>query len=329
MGQYKFGKLAPRLDDRTLKMAKYTKLLAPPPVAFDNLLTVKGKLGINNPQVLFPMDGNDRLGDCTIAGIAHATTVYNGLIGSQKIPLAENVIKYYFKITHCKDTGCNELDVLRRWKKKGFEGEKPIAYGSIDPKNHMLVKQCIQLFGGVYLGFEVQEDCMKDFDAKKPWTPGPILPYEGHAVYATSYDQDYITLLTWGDTQKGTWDWWDECVDEAYAILPPEAEQPGFAPGFDFETLKADLLEVTNNNVDMKSKFLTLNLNDFWKGLLVAGGTALLTGLYQVLQSGGSFDWVTLRPVVVATVGALVTYIVKNLFTNSAGQLFKREKLAA
>jgi hypothetical protein len=40
--------------------------------------------------------------------------------------------------------------------------------------------------------------------------------------------------------------WWDECVDEAYAILPPEAEKTGFTPGFNFAQLKADLAAVAN-----------------------------------------------------------------------------------
>jgi hypothetical protein len=35
-------------------------------------------------------------------------------------------------------------------------------------------------------------------------------------------------------------------VDEAYAILPSEAQQPGFAPGFDFDQLKIDLQAVAN-----------------------------------------------------------------------------------
>jgi len=48
-------------------------------------------------------------------------------------------------------------------------------------------------------------------------------------------------VLTWGGIQKASWAWWDECVDEAYAILPPAAEKPAFAPGFDIVRLKADL----------------------------------------------------------------------------------------
>ena len=53
-----------------------------------------------------------------------------------------------------------------------------------------------------------------------------------------------VTVLTWGNTQQATWGWWDECVDEAYAILPPEAQNPDFAPGFNIAQLQADLQAV-------------------------------------------------------------------------------------
>jgi hypothetical protein len=35
-------------------------------------------------------------------------------------------------------------------------------------------------------------------------------------------------------------------VDEAYAILPLEAEQPGFAPGFNIAQLQSDLNDVAS-----------------------------------------------------------------------------------
>lgn len=63
-------------------------------------------------------------------------------------------------------------------------------------------------------------------------------------MFAVGYDAAGVTVLTWGNTQKATWAWWDECVDEAYAILPPEANDAKFAPGFNAAQLKADLDEV-------------------------------------------------------------------------------------
>jgi len=135
--------------------------------------------------------------------------------------------------------------VLNYWQSTGADGNQIAAFVTMEPKNHTHVQQAIQLFGGVYLGFQVQENCIQEFDARQPWTPGP-LTNDGHAVYAVSYDATGPTVLTWGNTQAATWAWWDECVDEAYAILPAQAMKPGFAPGFDFAQLKEDLGNVAN-----------------------------------------------------------------------------------
>ncbi|MEI9934766.1 MAG: hypothetical protein WDM71_07935 [Ferruginibacter sp.] len=151
----------------------------------------------------------------------------------------------YYHLSGGVDSGLNELDVLNYWQSNTASGDKILAYAKIDIKNHTHVQQAIQLFGGVYLGFQVQENCEDEFNAKKPWTPGP-LTNEGHAVFATGYDKTGVTVLTWGNTQKATWAWWDECVDEAYAILPPQAKKSDFDPGFDFNQLKADLSDVAN-----------------------------------------------------------------------------------
>jgi hypothetical protein len=244
MQNLRFGKHAPKHDYRTLCFKNYvSENLASPPVSYDVLSRVYAKLKISDPSILFPMDGNDSYGDCTCAAIAHATTIYNGLVGKKKIWDAKSVIKFYLHQTGGIDSGCNELDVLNYWQSKGAEGEKITAFVKVDPKNHTHVKQAIQLFGGVYLGFQVQQNAQADFISKKVWTPGK-LTNDGHAVFATSYDKNSVTVLTWGSTQKGTWAWWDECVDEAYAILPPEAKKKDFDPGFDFKQLLDDLHEI-------------------------------------------------------------------------------------
>jgi hypothetical protein len=247
MPGYRFGKHPPKKDYRTLRFASYaTSALAAPPASINTLTRVYANLKINDPTKLFPMDGNDTLGDCTIAGLAHAVTTYRGMIGSKKVIMAKTaVVKLYMHLTGGVDSGLNELDVLNYWQSNVVDGDKIMAYVSLDPKNHTHVEQAIQLFGGVYIGFQVQQNCVQEFDAHQPWTPGP-LTNDGHAVFAVGYDQNGVTVLTWGNTQQATWAWWDECVDEAYAILPPEAATAGFAPGFDITQLQADLAAVAH-----------------------------------------------------------------------------------
>ncbi|MGC2108751.1 MAG: hypothetical protein WA655_04495 [Candidatus Korobacteraceae bacterium] len=246
MANYRFGKHPPKVDYRTLRFSNYLSPSIAAPPASDNVLTrVYQDLNTSDPAQLFPMDGNDTLGDCTIAALAHAITVYRGLLKKKKIMSKADVVKLYMHLTGGVDSGLNELDVLNYWRAHKVSGDEIITYVALNPKNHTHVQQAIHMFGGVYLGFQVQENCIQEFDAHKPWTPGK-LTNDGHAVYAVGYDQSDLTVLTWGNTQQATWAWWDECVDEAYAILPAEAQGKDFAPGFNFAQLKADLAAVAN-----------------------------------------------------------------------------------
>lgn len=245
MPGFRFGKHPPKTDYRTLRFRSYaTSALAPPPATFNVLTRVYDALKVpSDPTSLFPMDGNDTLGDCTIAALAHAITTYRGMLGKKEIMAQQAVVKLYMHLTGGVDSGLNEIDVLNYWRKTAVAKDKILAFASVDPKNHTHVQQAIALFGGVYIGFQVQQNCIQDFDAHKPWTPGPLTT-DGHAVFAVGYDQNNVTVLTWGNTQQGTWAWWDECVDEAYAIVPPEAKNATFAPGFNVAQLEADLQAV-------------------------------------------------------------------------------------
>lgn len=75
-----------------------------------------------------------------------------------------------------------------------------------------------------------------------------------------------------------------------------------------------------------KSEFLKLKRADFWKGLIVAVLTALLTGLSTAIAGAtdfASFNW---QSVVLASAGGFVAYMLKNLFTNSEGEILKTEQ---
>lgn len=216
------------------------------PPAYDVLTQATKTLRPPTPPNSSPSNGNDTLGDCTIAAVAHATTTFRGLVSKTPVIVSkQNVVKLYMTLTHGVDSGLNELDVLNYWQSHSVEKDKILAFTKLDPKNHTHVRQAVKLFGGAYIGFQVQQNCVQEFDNHQPWTPGP-LTNDGQAVFVTGYDQTGVTVLTWGNTQKATWAWFDECVDEAYALLPPEAAKPNFAPGFDFAQLQADLAAVAN-----------------------------------------------------------------------------------
>ena len=90
---YCFGKLPKKSDYRTLLFKNFSTALPSPPPSFDNLERVYAATKLSDPAKLFPMDGNDRYGDCTIAGVAHAATIYHALVGKKSIASSTSVMK--------------------------------------------------------------------------------------------------------------------------------------------------------------------------------------------------------------------------------------------
>jgi hypothetical protein len=76
----------------------------------------------------------------------------------------------------------------------------------------------------------------------------------------------------------------------------------------------------------MKSKFLRLNLSDGIKGLILAVITALVTGVYELLLSGGGFTWETLKPMLLTAAAAGLSYIIKNFLTNNEGKMLTKDR---
>ena len=246
---YQFGKKTKLTDPRTLQIRKYLDFTALPPLPTQsaNLSRVYGALGTSDPSVVFPMDGNDTVGDCTIAALAHLVTMINAFMGRKVIPTQQQCLDLYFQLTGGDDTGLDLLTVMNYVRQNGFFGEQPIvAFAEMNLKNKWEFRQVLALFGFAYIGFVVPRKCITQFDAGGPWTPGPLTA-DGHCVVAADYDlaTGLMSVETWGAVIGATWPWESECLDEAYVLLPSEALRPGYMPGFNSELLLDDLKLVT------------------------------------------------------------------------------------
>jgi len=242
MASYRFGKSPAVKDERTLMFKKYLGPgLAPAPPTFNSLDRLETTIGIRDVATLFPMDGNDRYGDCVLAAKAHLITNFHGLVGRTEIMPEADVIRYYLELSGGEDSGLVMLSTLRHWQRTGFGDHKIAAFVGLEEHDVEDVKNAIYLFGGVDLGFRVQDRAISDFEAGKVWTPGPT-DGGGHCVVAIGYWEGGVILLTWGGLVRASWEWWYEMVDESYAVLPPEAREKGFAPGYDYAGLASDLV---------------------------------------------------------------------------------------
>ena len=241
----KLGRKAVKTDSRTLKLGKYlTAALPPPPPSAD---WTKG-------TTAWGMMLNDSLGDCTIAGCAHAiqvwtlntATIYTmpergrrGLLGLGRLCARRSLHR----------PGRHRVDVLNDWKKnvRGFFKQHPLlAFADAAVTNQTEVKQAINLFGGLYIGLNVPNYIMGDttpqvWDVPQPGQDATI--DGGHCVWCVGYDPQGVTFISWGALYKMTWAFWSKFVDEAHALLGKNwLDAKSVDPqGFNLAQLEADL----------------------------------------------------------------------------------------
>jgi hypothetical protein len=238
----KLGRKAVVTDSRTLQLARYmTTALPAAPVSKD------WTKGVSQ----FGMMLNDKLGCCTIAGIAHAVQIWSANTSAEiTIPDAQ-VLDYYkkwdgYNPTDPKtDSGGIELNVLSSWQKGAFYRHKLIAF--VDPPvgNLDLIRQAICLFGGVYVGISLPLTAQ----TQDVWdvVPGNGAnaksgSWGGHAVFVPRYDATSFTCITWGALKTMTIDFWNAYVDEAHALLSHDwIDSKGSPSGFKLEQLQSDL----------------------------------------------------------------------------------------
>lgn len=214
--QMKLGKLAPRVDQRTLKLSQYLPVLPPPPDAVD------WTSGITDWGMML----NDTLGDCTIAALGHAVQTWTAAIGPA-VTLNDPTILQYYSLWDgyvpgdpSTDQGGIELDVLNHWRKEGFSGYKIRGYVDPDVKNTDHIKNSIYLFGGVYIGLSlpIAWKTAEVWDAARG-QDGEQGSWGGHAVICNKYNSTGPVCVTWGKLQQMTWAGFDKYCDEAHTIL--------------------------------------------------------------------------------------------------------------
>ena len=201
---------------------------------------------------------NDRIGDCTAAGLANAARA-QAVLGGFDLGIADDdVVRFYSASTGYDanhpwtDQGAVETDVLAYQLKAGFwtAGQAPLVgeWATVDPSDVNALRNVVAWVGAAYLGVQL---AIADHSAGV-WdigagvgdaTPGS---WGGHCVCLWDYqgtdDDSLVTLLSWGARQLATWRWLRSRMDEAHAVFWRQLFTPAglnFA-GVDYERLHAD-----------------------------------------------------------------------------------------
>jgi len=239
----KLGRLPldPQAHALVPRMARYAAqaVLPPPPVSQDWY----SKVGY------WPVLANDRLGDCTVAGVLHAVQQWRVYAaGSSWLPTDDIAIGLYslfgFDPQRPAETdhGAYMIDVLKTWL-TGFNigtgaVDKLAAFASLQISQADELRYSIAWFGSAYLGLGLPLTVAGPLEGVE-WdiTPAGLTgrgekgSMGGHCVVAVGYDQNWIYVISWGRLVRMSWPFWLAYGDEAYALLSADfTNAPGMTP---------------------------------------------------------------------------------------------------
>jgi hypothetical protein len=224
--------------------------LPPPPASCD--------YSVPAASVLENIYGNDKLGDCVIAGGYHVVGVETGNGGHLFTASPGQIIADYSAIggynpeDPSTDQGCDETTALDYWTNTGFaDGTKILGYLAVDPTNKAEVMSAMYLFENLYFGLELPDAYVDPMPSAPGFTwdvAGKPDPNNGHCIIGTGYNATGVQIDTWG--MIGTFTWAAiaaYCTARAngalYVLLTPDQLTKGEAQapnGVDWTALIAD-----------------------------------------------------------------------------------------
>ena len=185
----------------------------------------------------WPVYLNDRIGDCTIAAIAHSFTaeaVTAGkpqvLFDDSEITRAYSAVSGYDPATGASDDGAQMQDVLALMRQNGLTDthgnvHTVSAYAALGrPSSPQLLSQCLKTFGSVYVGIDCPQSAEDEF-GNGPWTYVPGSPILGGHAISLHRRQPYGSKIgvfgfsTWGALQPVTIPFLAHYVSEAWIFI--------------------------------------------------------------------------------------------------------------
>ena len=220
----KFGKLPrtfnPRIAHMSAVLAAKPQVTPPPSVDWTK--------GVTN----FSMMLNDQLGDCTCAGMFHARQIWTLNTSTEKTEPDSEVLALYESacgyVPHNPSTDGGGIlqNVLMYCTNAGLPTtngpDKLVGFIEVDPRNTNDIKIAINDFGVLYMGFWVPNSIFDaNGDPLPVWdvNPNNTNTDGGHCVIAGGYDDEGLTIISWGQKYKMTWKFLQQFSDECYAVL--------------------------------------------------------------------------------------------------------------
>ena len=252
---YKFGRRKMIAPKTCMRFRDYQQLAFPEPPA-------SGDYRPKAASALAQMYGNDQLGDCVIAWMAHAIGVFTGnATGTPVIFDSADIIKEYGAIggydpnDPSTDQGCDENTALDYWVSTGFIAPEHRISGfvSIDATNPKECAAAVWLFENLMFGVALPDEWTHPIATGSGFVwdvGGDPDPDQNHCFGSASWDEQGVGVETWGMDGKITYAAMAKYAvasagGQLFSVITPEiiSRATMRAPsGFDFNQLTTDFV---------------------------------------------------------------------------------------
>jgi hypothetical protein len=240
---FQLGKLPATVDPRTLRLADF--------IDYSQLPSFPSSYKDSDKIANWKMLGNDRYGDCVVAGETHQEMLFSQLAGTPWVADETTVIDTYFQLTGGRDIGLNILEYLK-WRRKnnGASSKKMLGFAAVDWRNPNEVAVAISMFHGILTGILLPNTAKLQSSPNNVWdtvvksgngTPGS---WGGHLTLETDYDltTNMFANITWGYVQKLTHNFMLDYFDESFCVIPNYN-----IPGFKYDDFVSALKQIDPN----------------------------------------------------------------------------------
>lgn len=210
-------------------------------IAHEELPPPPAEFGYEAAVPAWGMLGNDRWGDCVLAGAAHETMLWNSL-GGRSVAFSDasvsgdySAITGFDPVVPSTDQGTDMQAAASYRLKTGVADAAGArhtigAYVSLEKGNLFEHKFAAWVFGAVGVGLTVSDAQMDQFDAGLPWDGLVTTNQGGHYVPIVGFREGYFLVVTWGRVQRMSQAFFAANNDESVAYLSKEMMRRGAGP---------------------------------------------------------------------------------------------------
>ena len=214
------------------------------------------------PTFTYPMDGNDSVGDCVVAGFDHFRQIVTGLLTGTPMNFTQDQIWAFYKTQNpdfdpngtastngpqsSADNGMDIQTFLEYLQANNYI----VGFARIDYTNDREMQAAIYLGLGIITGVVLDQAQMTQFESGV-WDNVPGSPVDGgHCIPLGGYASSEYTCVSWAKLVQCTKAFINNQMDEAWFVLTQDhINHPNFRNSFNLAGFSQAVSEITGGKI--------------------------------------------------------------------------------